>query len=193
MQNSLIMKNKSIVIWLTIAISLLCVFFLTYTWKANSINDAATKYATSADGKVVPAKRQAYIDSLWKEKVFLGSTTEEVFKRQLQKGLDLQGGLHVILEVSPVEIIKSLSGNSTDANFRKALADAEKAQATSSDNINDLFFKILFQIGNYFICLWHIIAFVMILLSTFLLRKRFNIFLMAKMKKPRFKLKTMQK
>ena len=53
-------------------------------------------------------------------------------------------------------------------------------------NINDLFFKILFQIGNYFICLWHIIAFVMILLSTFLLRKRFNKFLMAKMKKPRF-------
>jgi SecD/SecF fusion protein len=142
------MKNKSITIWLTVAVSILCVFFLTYTWKANSINDAAVKYATGADGKVVPAKRQNYIDSLWKEKVFLGSTTEEVFKRQLQKGLDLQGGLHVILEVSPIEVIKSLSGNSIDPNFRKALANATAAQATSSENINKLFFDEFAKVSN---------------------------------------------
>jgi SecD/SecF fusion protein len=142
------MQNKNITIWLTLAISALCIFFLTYTWKANSINDAASKFALSADGKQNPAKRQGYIDSLWKEKVYLGSTTEEVFKRQLQKGLDLQGGLHVILEVSPVEVIRSLSGNNSDPKFRQALADAQKAQATSSDNFSNLFFAAYDKLGG---------------------------------------------
>ncbi len=141
------MKNKNVTIWLTGIISLLCLFFLTYTWKANNINDDAIKYA-SKSGKYVPAKKQNFIDSLWKEKVFLGSTTEEVFKRQLQKGLDLQGGLHVILEVSPIEIIRSLSGNSTDAKFRKALTDAQNAQATSNENINNLFYDAYAKAGG---------------------------------------------
>jgi SecD/SecF fusion protein len=142
------MKNKNITIWLTLAISALCIFFLTYTWKANSINDAASKFALSIDGKQNPAKRQGYIDSLWKEKVFLGSTTEEVFKRQLQKGLDLQGGLHVILEVSPVEVIRSLSGNNPDPKFRQALVDAQKAQANSSENFSTLFFSAYDKLGG---------------------------------------------
>ncbi|MES2795207.1 MAG: protein translocase subunit SecDF [Bacteroidota bacterium] len=141
------MKNKNITIWLTIVISILCIFFLTYTWKANSINDEATKFGT-VNGKLVPAKRQAYIDSLWKENVFLGSTTEEVFRRQLQKGLDLQGGLHVILEVSPTEVIKSLSGNTTDPKFRQALANAQAAQATSNVSINQLFYNEYAKLGG---------------------------------------------
>ena len=141
------MKNKNITIWLTAAISALCVFFLTYTWKANSINDEAIKYAT-INGKVSNIKKTAFIDSVWKEKVFLGSTTQEVFARQLQKGLDLQGGLHVILEVSPTEVIRSLSGNSTDPKFRQALADAQKAQATSNENINNLFYNAYAKNGG---------------------------------------------
>lgn len=134
------MKNKSITIWLTAALSALSLFFLSYTWKANQINDEATAYATAKDGKLVPGKRQSYIDSLWKKTIYLGSTTEDVFKRQLQKGLDLQGGLNVILEVSPIEIIKSLSGNNTSQAFRKSLADAQAAQATSNENIVKLFY-----------------------------------------------------
>lgn len=141
------MKNKNITIWLTLAISALCLFFLTYTWKANSINEAADKFATIG-GKLLPAKRQSYIDSLWKEKVYLGSTTQEVYNRQLQKGLDLQGGLHVILEVSPSDIIRSLSGNSNDPKFRQALSDAQKAQATSNQNIQQLFYQSYSKLGG---------------------------------------------
>jgi SecD/SecF fusion protein len=135
------MQNKSIVMWLTGALTVLSLFFLSYTWKANQINDQATQYATAKDGKVVPAKRQSFIDSLWKKSVYLGATTEDVFKRQLQKGLDLQGGLNVILEVSPMEIINSLSGNNNSAAFRKSLTDAKSAQATSNENIVQLFYK----------------------------------------------------
>ncbi|MEY3237165.1 MAG: hypothetical protein RI883_1266 [Bacteroidota bacterium] len=53
-------------------------------------------------------------------------------------------------------------------------------------NINDFFFQIRFKIGDYLICLWHIISFLIILIGSFLLRKRFNKFLVVKMKNPRF-------
>jgi SecD/SecF fusion protein len=135
------MKNKSFTIWLTAALTILSLFFLSYTWKANQINDEATKYATDKGGLISTSKRQSFIDSLWKKSVFLGSTTEDVFKRQLQKGLDLQGGLNVILEVSPMEIIKSLSGNNNSPAFRKSLADAQASQATSNENIVQLFYQ----------------------------------------------------
>ena len=141
------MKNRNLIIWLTAIISALCLFFLSYTWKANQINDAAIKYGTVA-GKYLPAKKQTYIDSLWKESVYLGSTTDEVYKRQLQKGLDLQGGLHVILEVSPLEVIKSLSGNSTDPKFRQALTDAQAAQANSSASFTQLFYDAYAKQGG---------------------------------------------
>jgi SecD/SecF fusion protein len=141
------MKNKNITIWLTAAISALCIFFLTYTWKANQINDAATSFAT-VGGKVLPAKRLSYIDSLWKEKVYLGSTTEQVFQRQLQKGLDLQGGLHVILEISPIEVIKSLSNNSNDPIFTAAIKQALASQATSNESVNQLFYNAYAKLGG---------------------------------------------
>lgn len=53
-------------------------------------------------------------------------------------------------------------------------------------NINDFFFQVRFKLAGYFICFWHIVAFIFILIGSFLLRKRFNKFLMRKMKYPRF-------
>lgn len=135
------MKYKNFTIWFTGILTALSLFFLSYTWKANQLNDEATKYATGKDGKVTSTKRVSYLDSLWKTNVYLGSTTEQVFQRQLQKGLDLQGGLNVILEVSPIEIIRSLSGNNNSPAFRKSLEDATKLQATSNENIVQLFYQ----------------------------------------------------
>jgi SecD/SecF fusion protein len=134
------MKNKGLVIWFTAIISALCLFFLSYTWKANSITDEANAFATGKDGVFSKIKKQRYLDSLWKKDSYLGATTEQVFQRQLQKGLDLQGGLNVILEVSPVEILKVLSGQSNDADFLNALKDASAQQASSNDNFLDLFY-----------------------------------------------------
>ena len=53
-------------------------------------------------------------------------------------------------------------------------------------NINDFFFQVRFKLAGYFICFWHIVAFIFILIVSFLLRKRFNKFLMVKMKYPKF-------
>ncbi len=141
------MRYKSAIIWLSTIISALCIFFLSFTWKSNQLKEQAIKYATSADGKVDAAKRLHFIDSLWKQPVYIGYTLQEVTQYALQKGLDLEGGLHAVLEVSPVEILRALSGQSNDPNFEKALADASAAQATSTSSFNDLFYEAFARIA----------------------------------------------
>ena len=135
------MRYKSAIIWLSTIVSALCIFFLSFTWKSNQLKDQAIKYATSADGKVDAAKRLHFIDSLWKQPVYIGYTLQEVTQYALQKGLDLEGGLHAVLEVSPAEILRALSGKSNDPAFEKALAAAGAAQASSTQSFNELFYE----------------------------------------------------
>ena len=135
------MRYKGAIIWLTGTISALCLFFLSFTWKASSVRQDSIKYATVA-GKYDPARKVHFIDSLWKQPVYLNYfTLQEVTTYALHKGLDLEGGLHAVLEVSPVEILRALSGKSNDVNFEKALAEATKAQAGSNKTFNELFFE----------------------------------------------------
>lgn len=141
------MRYKSAIIWLSTIISALCIFFLSFTWKANQLRDEAVRYATSKDGKYDPAKRLHFIDSLWKKPVYLGYTFQEVTNYALHKGLDLEGGLHAVLEVSPVEILRAISGKSNDPNFEKALQEASKAQATSTKPFNELFYDAFARIA----------------------------------------------
>jgi SecD/SecF fusion protein len=141
------MRYKSAIIWLSTIISALCIFFLSFTWKSNQFKEQAIKYATAADGKVDAAKRLHFIDSLWKQPVYIGYTLQEVTQYALQKGLDLEGGLHAVLEVSPVEILRALSGQSNDPNFEKALAEASAAQATSTSSFNELFYDAFARIA----------------------------------------------
>ncbi|MDI9877046.1 protein translocase subunit SecDF [Flectobacillus rivi] len=135
------MRYKGAIVWLTGIISALCLFFLSFTWKANSVREDAIAYATSKDGKLDPAKKTRYIDSLWKQPVYLGFTLQDVTTYALHKGLDLEGGFSAVLEVSPVEMLRALSGKSNDPNFEKALANASKLQATSTKPFNDIFFE----------------------------------------------------
>ncbi|MDI9879534.1 protein translocase subunit SecDF [Flectobacillus longus] len=135
------MRYKGAIVWLTGIISALCLFFLSFTWKANAVRENAIAYATSKDGKLDPAKKTRYIDSLWKQPVYLGFTLQDVTTYALHKGLDLEGGFSAVLEVSPVEILRALSGKSNDPNFEKALASASKLQATSTKPFNEIFFE----------------------------------------------------
>ncbi|MCX6193717.1 MAG: protein translocase subunit SecF [Cytophagales bacterium] len=135
------MRYKSAIIWLSTIVSALCIFFLSFTWKSSQLKEQAIKYATSADGKVDAAKRLHFIDSLWKQPVYIGYTLQEVTQYALQKGLDLEGGLHAVLEVSPAEILRALSGKSNDPAFEKALAAAGAAQASSTQSFNELFYE----------------------------------------------------
>ena len=129
------MKNKGGIILLTVVISLLCIWYLSFTFVSQGIQKDATEYATDASGNVDFSKRQQYLDSVWNEPVynFLGIefTYEEIKETELNLGLDLQGGMHVTLEVSPIEIVKGLSGDSQNPAFQKSLQEAREATLTS--------------------------------------------------------------
>ena len=133
------MQNRTGILILTGVITVICIYFLSFTFVSRNIKADATTYATSKQGEVNPAKKQKYLDSLWKEPVYLGSTLQEVSERELGLGLDLQGGMHVVLEVSPSEILRSLSGNNRDPKFNDALKMALEDQKTSNTPFVELF------------------------------------------------------
>ncbi|EON78872.1 Protein-export membrane protein SecD [Lunatimonas lonarensis] len=127
----------------TVIITALCLYYLSFTLVSNGVQKRATEYATDASGNVDFAKRQSYLDSVWREPVynFLGFrfTYQEVKQTELGLGLDLQGGMHVTLEVSPVEIVRGLAGNSKDAEFNRAIELASERAKTTNDKYVNLF------------------------------------------------------
>lgn len=139
------MRNKGFIIFLTAIVTILCIYYLSFTWVSRNIQQDATEFATDASGSVDYTKKNAYLDSLWKLPVYnlfgIEYTYQEVKETELSLGLDLQGGMHVTLEVSPVEIIKGLSGNNDDKVFLAAIEEAENRSKTSQENFTDLFYE----------------------------------------------------
>ncbi|CCH56481.1 protein-export membrane protein SecD [Fibrisoma limi BUZ 3] len=133
------MQNRTGIIILTAVIALLSIYYLSFTFVSRSIKADAEAYATNKQGVVDRAKKQRYLDSLWKEEVYLGNTLQEVTERELGLGLDLQGGMHVVLEVSPADILRGLSGNNRDPKFNQALQQSIEDQKRSSASFVDLF------------------------------------------------------
>lgn len=140
------MQNKGLIVLLTVVVSILCVYFLSFTLISRSVQKDAVEYATTTKGEVDLIKKQAYLDSVWNKPVYnmLGLkeyTYKEVKNTEISLGLDLQGGMHVTLEVSPVDIIRGLAGNSTDSAFVKTLSKTAVQHKTSQKAFGDLFFE----------------------------------------------------
>ena len=138
------MQNKGAIVFLTVIITALCLYYLSFTFISNGVQEKATAYATDASGNIDFAKKRAYLDSVWRQPVynFLGAsyTYQEVKETELGLGLDLQGGMHVTLEVSPVEIVKGIAGNPKNDAFNAAVAEAKEASKTSNAKFVDLFY-----------------------------------------------------
>ncbi|MGY6741795.1 MAG: protein translocase subunit SecDF [Cecembia sp.] len=139
------MRNKGVVVFLTVIITALCLYYLSFTLVSNRIEGQATAFATDEVGNVDFDMKQRYLDSIYREPVynFLGAkfTYKEIKETELGLGLDLQGGMHVTLEVSPVEIVRGLSGNSKDAAFNTALDQATEAAKTTNEKFVNLFYS----------------------------------------------------
>ncbi len=141
------MQNKGVIRFLAIILALVCVYQLTFTWKANSVRKDAEKYAKGDFDKEL-----YYLDSVSGEEVynFLGLkkyTFRECQERELNLGLDLKGGMSVILEVSVVDIIKSLSNYSKDTTFLKTIALAQEMQKQSQEDFVTLFNNAFQQVA----------------------------------------------
>jgi SecD/SecF fusion protein len=132
------MQNKAAIIILSIALALVSIYQLSFTGATYKVRRQAKEYAK---GDLV--KQRAYVDSiasLPKEKwSYLGYTFKDVQKKQLNLGLDLKGGMNVILEVSVEDVLKSLSNYSIDKSFVSALAKAREYQKQSQSDFLTLF------------------------------------------------------
>ena len=139
------MRNKGVVIVLTFIITLLCLYYLSFTFVSGRVQQDAVRHATDKKGSLSLTKKQIYLDSLWNLPVYnlfgVEYTYKEVKENELSLGLDLQGGMHVVLEISPGEIIRGLSGNSQDPALLTALQAAREQQKTSAENFADLFYN----------------------------------------------------
>ncbi|MBM3177585.1 MAG: protein translocase subunit SecDF [Bacteroidetes bacterium] len=138
------MRNKGVVIVLTVVITFLCLFYLQFTLVSRRVQADAVAKSTDAAGNVNLGAKQRYLDSLWNKPVhnFLGIeyTYKEVKENELSLGLDLQGGMHVVLEVSPVDIIRGLSNNPRDPQFNQLLQAARETQKNSQGSFVDIFY-----------------------------------------------------
>ncbi|HBZ20691.1 MAG TPA: protein translocase subunit SecD, partial [Bacteroidales bacterium] len=125
------MQNKAVITILAIALALVCIYQLSFTGATYKVRKDAREYAK---GDLV--KQNKYTDSiasLPKEKwSYLGYTFKEVQKKEMNLGLDLKGGMNVILEVSVEDILKALSNYNTDKNFIQALTRAKAQYQTQS-------------------------------------------------------------
>lgn len=133
------MRNKGAIKVFAIAMALVSIYQLSFTWKTNQINKQAQEYAQGDEDRLT-----FYLDSMAGEPVynFLGLkkyTFRECQEREFNLGLDLKGGMNVTLEVSVVDLIKSLSNFSTDTTFTRALALAKDMQKDSQDDFVTLF------------------------------------------------------
>lgn len=139
------MQNKGFIVFLTVVISLLCIYYLSFTFVSRNIQHKATVYATDASGTVNYDLKQSYLDSVWTEPVYnilgIDYTYQEIKETELNRGLDLQGGMYVNLEVSPVEIIKGLSGHNENSTFLEALELAKQRQKNSQESFVNLFYE----------------------------------------------------
>ena len=124
------MRNKGGVIFITVVITLLCLYYLSFTFVSNNIQEDATVYATDEAGNVDFIKKQQYLDSVWRQPVYklLGAsfTYQEVKETELGLGLDLQGGMQVTLEIDPSDIIRGLAGRNLDDQVEEALKQADQ-------------------------------------------------------------------
>lgn len=128
------MQNKGFVRVFAVLLTLVCLFYLSFSFVTRYYNNKAAEYAGGD-----PSKESLYLDSLSTQKVWLGYTLKQCREMEISLGLDLKGGMNVVLELNVADVIRSLSNNNQDENFNKALTAAYARQATSQKDFIDLF------------------------------------------------------
>ena len=127
------MQNKGFVKFFAFALTLVCLFYLSFSFVTRH------HMAKAAED---PKGETHYLDSMQNEKVWLGAyTLKQCREMEIGLGLDLKGGMNVILEVSVPDVVKALADNKTDEAFNKAVAEAAKQSITSQDDFITLFIR----------------------------------------------------
>lgn len=128
------MQNKGFVRLLAIALALVCIFYLSFSFVTNSYNKKAAEYAQGDSNK-----QFKFLDSIAGEQIWLGYTLKECREKEINLGLDLKGGMNVTLEVSVADILKALSGYNTNELFNEAVKNAQIRNLKSSGTFLSIF------------------------------------------------------
>ncbi len=126
------MQNKGFVIVITALLALICAFYLSFSF-------VTRHYGAKAD-KMGAIEGQAYLDSMAGERVWMGYTLREAQRQQIGLGLDLKGGMSVVLKLNASDLLRNLANKSQDPTFLKALEEAE--QSNDQKNFIDVFCDI---------------------------------------------------
>jgi len=137
------MQNKGFVKVFAVLLTLVCMFYLSFSFVTRHYNSKAAEYAGGD-----PVKESSYFDSLSTQNVWLGYTLKQCREMEISLGLDLKGGMNVVLELNVADVIRSLSNNNQDENFNKALDLAYAHQATSQKDFIDLFAEEYKKLDN---------------------------------------------
>ena len=128
------MQNKGFVKFLAVALTLICLFYLSFS--------VATKWVEDKAAKMDAQQAELYLDSLNTTEFYLGNyTLKDCRETAIGLGLDLKGGMNVILEVSVPEVVKTLSDHKTDEAFLKSVDEAAKGAQESQSDFITLFVK----------------------------------------------------
>ncbi|SHJ05504.1 protein translocase subunit secF/protein translocase subunit secD [Mesonia phycicola] len=149
------MQNKGIIKLFAILFGLVSIYQLSFTFIANKVEDEAATYANQKIGEdredyatLRDLEESRYLDSIGGEEVFAGITYNTAKDKELNKGLDLKGGINVILQISVKDILKELANGSQNPAFTNALAKADELQKNSQDDYLDLFFDAFEENGE---------------------------------------------
>ena len=132
------MQNKGFVKVFALLLTLVCVFYLSFsfvtTYQMNKVDEI-----TKTQGEEAGAH---YLDSVMNNPVWLGAySLKDCREMEISLGLDLKGGMNVILEVSVPEVVKALADHKEDPAFNKAVAKAAEGAKNSQSDFITLFVK----------------------------------------------------
>jgi len=141
------MQNKGLIKLFAFLFGLVSIYQLSYTFITAKVEKDAALFATSAvspSEEDYVAKRESveasYLDSIGGNPILGYTSYDDAKKKELNKGLDLKGGINVTLQISVKDILKGLADNTKNPIFNKALADADVASKDSDETYIDLFF-----------------------------------------------------
>ena len=135
------MQNKGIVKFIAVLLVLVCCFYLSFSFVTRHYESKAAAMGEQAG--------QDYLDSINNEKVYMGIySLKQCREMEIGLGLDLKGGMNVILEVSVPDVIDVLADHKQDATYKKSMEQAKKEEETSQNDFISLFVKYWKQNSN---------------------------------------------
>ncbi len=146
------MQNKGALKLLVILLAIACAYQLSFTFVARNVEKKAARYASQFAPELQAEKEQAYLDSIKSQPVynlgFIKYNYNETKEKEINLGLDLKGGMNVMLDISVEDVVRALSNDSKDPVFNQALAQAREAQKNSTDDYITLFARSYEQLSN---------------------------------------------